>query len=207
MAQATRIAQDASTQAQLGEALQSVPSPRYREILEAAARLFAERGYAATSVREIGERVGLLGGSLYHHIKSKEALFAKIHELALQAAAERIRQAMAGQADPWRRLEAACLAMVEVQLDPDSLTMPLMSDLNALPPDLRLQVIAKRDEFEAMFTSLIADLPLPATIDRKIYRLALLTLLNNISTWFRPGLLTPAEIGRQIAEIFRRPLA
>ena len=62
-------------------------SERHRDILEAAATLFAERGYAATSVRDIGEKVGLLGGSLYHYIKSKEALFVRIHDMALQVAA------------------------------------------------------------------------------------------------------------------------
>lgn len=89
-------------------------SERHRDILEAAASLFAERGYAATSVRDIGEKVGLLGGSLYHYIKSKEALFVRIHDIALQVAEDRIRAAVADTTDPWKRLEAACITMLEI---------------------------------------------------------------------------------------------
>ena len=60
-------------------------SPRKREILEIAARLFARNGYKGTSIREIGEASGVLGGSLYHHIRSKDALFTELHDAALDA--------------------------------------------------------------------------------------------------------------------------
>jgi AcrR family transcriptional regulator len=180
---------------------------RHREILEAAAALFAERGYLATSVRDIGERVGLLGGSLYHYIKSKEALFVRIHDLALDAAAERIKAEVARHSDPWARLEAACATMLELQLDPRSITMPLMNDFRAAPPEVRGQLIAKRDQFERLFVELVDALPLAPGIDRRIYRLSLLTLLNNVGAWYRPGGLAPAEIGREIAAIFRHDQA
>ncbi len=185
--------------------LQAEVSGRYRDILEAAAALFAERGYAATSVRDIGERVGLLGGSLYHHIKSKEALFIKIHDLALEAAAVKIKAAVSDQTDPWDRLQAACITMLEVELAADSLTMPLMNDFKSVPAEVRAQLIAKRDEFEKIFESLISALPLASGIDRKVFRLSLLTLLNNVNIWYRPGALSPADIARQIVTIFHRP--
>ena len=178
-------------------------SERYRDILEAAAELFAERGYAATSVRDIGERVGLLGGSLYHYIKSKEALFVKIHDTALEVAAGRVIEAIAAIDDPWARLEAACVRMLEIQLDPNSITMPLMNDFQSTPPEVRERLVARRDKFEQIFRDLVDELPLDPVLDRGIYRLLLLTLLNNISGWYRPGRMTPAEIGRQIVTVFR----
>jgi AcrR family transcriptional regulator len=180
-------------------------SDRYRDILEAAAALFAERGYLGASIRDIGERVGLLGGSLYHHIKSKEALFIRIHDLALDAAAERIMAAADQHSDPWRRLEAACVTMLEVQLDPRSITMPLMNDFRSVPPEVRTHLVAKRDQFEQLFVRMVDDLPLDPGIDRRVYRLSLLTLLNNVSLWYRPGRLSPADIGGQIVRIFRHP--
>ncbi|WP_338811545.1 TetR/AcrR family transcriptional regulator (plasmid) [Agrobacterium leguminum] len=187
----------------LSSALQeSGLSDRHREILEAAAVLFAERGYAATSVRDIGERVGLLGGSLYHHIKSKEALFVRIHDIALQVAEDRIRDAVSKRSGPWERLEAACVAMLEIQLDPHSLTMPLMNDFTSAPPEIRERLIEQRDAFEQIFRDLIAALPLDPALDRGVYRLLLLTLLNNVSGWYRPGRITPEEIARQIVRIF-----
>lgn len=184
---------------------QSGISDRHCEILEAAATLFAERGYAATSVRDIGERVGLLGGSLYHYIKSKEALFVRINSIALQLAQDRIQAAVSMHSDPWERLEAACITMMEIQLDPKSLTMPLMNDFSSAPLEIREQLVANRDNFELIFRDLVAALPLDPALDRSVYRLLLLTLLNNVSSWYRKGRLTPEDIGRQILHIFRRP--
>ena len=179
-------------------------SPRHREVLEAAASLFAERGYAATSVRDIGERVGLLGGSLYHYIKSKDALFIRIHDTALEVAGERIRAAVDALADPWDRLEAACVTMLEIQLDPHSITMPLMNDLHVVPAEVRAQLIARRDSFEKIFADLVAALPLDPKVERGIYRLFLLTLLNNVSVWYRPDRLSPRQIAQQMVLIFRQ---
>jgi AcrR family transcriptional regulator len=51
---------------------------RRQQILQVSAELFAERGYAATTVRNIAERTGLLSGSLYHHFDSKEAILDEI---------------------------------------------------------------------------------------------------------------------------------
>lgn len=178
---------------------------RHLEVLEAAGALFAERGFAGTSIRDIGERVGLLGGSLYHYIKSKEALFVKVHDMALQMGENRIRAAIADLDDPWKRLEVACITMLDVQLDPNSLTLPLMNDFQSVPPAVREKLILKRDAFETLFTKLVADLPLDPAIDRSVYRLLLLTLLNNVAGWYRKGRLSPEDIGRQIVAIFHHP--
>ena len=63
---------------------------RRRQIMEIAAQIFARKGYRGTSMRDIGEAAGVLGGSLYHHIKSKDALFVELHHAALDAAEEQI---------------------------------------------------------------------------------------------------------------------
>ncbi|MGE4481360.1 TetR/AcrR family transcriptional regulator [Acidocella sp.] len=178
-------------------------SSRHQDILDAAAALFAARGYQATSVRDIGERVGLLGGSLYHYIKSKEILFVTVHDRALASAAARIGAAIAPCTDPWERLRAASVALAEIQLDPFSTTTPMMNDFRLLPPSLQTRLIETRDRFEALFDTLVRDIPLPADVDRKIYRLSLLTLLNNLSGWYRPGGMTPAQIGDEVMKIFR----
>ncbi len=51
---------------------------RRRLILDLAAALFAQRGVAATTVRDIGDAAGILSGSLYHHFASKEAMVEEI---------------------------------------------------------------------------------------------------------------------------------
>ena len=178
-------------------------SPRKREILEIAARLFAQRGYRGTSIRDIGAESGVLGGSLYHHIKSKDALFVELHDAALDMATDRIEEAISTSRDPWDMLERACTALIETQLDANSLTFPLMNDFREVPAGVRRQLIARRDRFEEIFRRLIDQLPLPEDIDRSIYRNLLLSQLNAVPHWFHPGRMSIAEIGSQIARIFR----
>ncbi|WP_278394921.1 TetR/AcrR family transcriptional regulator [Sphingobium yanoikuyae] len=178
-------------------------SGRRRQILEIAAQLFARKGYRGTSMRDIGEQAGVLGGSLYHHIKSKDALFVELHNGALDAAEARIAAAVAAQADPWARLEAACASLLDIQLAADSLTMPMMNDFRAVPDGVRDQLVARRDRFEQLFRDLVAALPLPADIDRSLYRTLLLSQLNSAADWYRDGRLTRAQIAAQIVAIFR----
>ncbi|MDO7836648.1 TetR/AcrR family transcriptional regulator [Sphingobium sp. HBC34] len=178
-------------------------SSRRRQICEIAAQLFARKGYRGTSMRDIGEQAGVLGGSLYHHIKSKDALFVELHNAALDAAEDRIVRAIAAQADPWAKLEAACATLLDIQLAPDSLTLPMMNDFREVPETVRDQLIARRDRFERVFQSLVAQLPLPPAIDRSLYRNLLLSQLNHAADWYRPGRLSIAAIAAQIVTLFR----
>jgi AcrR family transcriptional regulator len=172
------------------------------DVLAAAAMLFAERGYAATSMRDIGERVGLLGGSLYHYVKSKDALFIRIHDRALQAAEDRIRAAIVQVEEPTARLATACRVLLDIQLDPASLTMPLMNDFRAVPETVRAGLVARRDAFERLFADLVAAVPLPTGVDRGLYRVLLLSTINTASTWYRPGRLSLDEVAGQILRVY-----
>ncbi|GBQ24526.1 TetR family transcriptional regulator [Gluconacetobacter sacchari DSM 12717] len=176
---------------------------RRQEILEVAAQLFAERGYKATSIRQIADAAGMMAGSLYYHIQSKESLFVEIHNRALDAAASRIFSAIAPHPSPWARLQAACVELLDIQLSLTSITLPLMNSIISAPPDVRSALIKKRDEFEAIFRNIIDDLPLPPTIDRDIYRILLLRVLNTASDWYRSGRMSHDQIAEQIFTIFK----
>lgn len=180
---------------------------RRREILEVAAQLFAEKGFRATSIRDIAQRVGMLPGSLYYHIRSKGELFVEIHNKALDAAAQRIETALTTSADPWERLEIACREMLEIQLGPSSLTLPLMNNLRSVPADVKEALVRRRDEFEMIFRDLVGALPLAHGIDRSLYRILLLSLLNSADGWYHEGRLTRPEIARQIGAIFHHARA
>jgi AcrR family transcriptional regulator len=152
---------------------------------------------------DIGVAAGVLGGSLSHHFRSKDALFVELHNAALDAAEERIARAVAAENDPWAKLEAACATLLDIQLAPDSLTTPMMNDFREVPPVVRAELVARRDRFEQTFHALVDLLPLPPQIDRSIYRNLLLSQLNGVADWYRPGRLTPAQIAAQITAIFR----
>ncbi len=176
---------------------------RRQEILLVAADLFARRGYDAVGVRQIADAAGILGGSLYHHFPSKRDLYVEVHSAALANAGRRMEAEIANLTDPWERLEAACRVHLDVQVDPESVTLPMMSDISAMTSDMRKDLVGARDKFESIYKQLIADLPLDPAIDRSIYRLSLVSLINAVPVWYRTGRLGVPEIAAQIVMIFR----
>jgi TetR/AcrR family transcriptional regulator, cholesterol catabolism regulator len=80
---------------------------RRADVLAAAADLFATRGYAATTVREVAEAAGILGGSLYYHFDSKESMADEILSgflAQLWADYDRVTGAGLGPAETFREL-------------------------------------------------------------------------------------------------------
>jgi AcrR family transcriptional regulator len=75
-------------------------SARREEILAIAAELFAEKGFATTTVREIADTAGILSGSLYHHFDSKESMVDEILRTFLDEILARYRAAVAEGDDP-----------------------------------------------------------------------------------------------------------
>jgi AcrR family transcriptional regulator len=75
-------------------------SARREEILAIAARLFAQKGFASTTVREIADTAGILSGSLYHHFDSKESMVDEILRTLLDDILARYRAAVAAAGDP-----------------------------------------------------------------------------------------------------------
>ncbi len=73
-------------------------------ILDAAEGLFAERGYSATTLRDVATRVGIQNPSLYNHFESKEALYAAVLERdigpVLEALSEFLLDGSEGSGDP-----------------------------------------------------------------------------------------------------------
>lgn len=79
---------------------------RRDEILERAAELFATKGIAATTVREIGDAVGMLSGSLYHHFASKEEIIDAIVSSYLEELQAQYEEVLERHDDPRARFEA-----------------------------------------------------------------------------------------------------
>lgn len=80
-------------------------SARRDELLEIAAKLFATRGYAQTTVRDIAEAAGMLSGSLYHHFASKEAMLDEILRDFLGELHDRFAEIAEGPGTPQERLD------------------------------------------------------------------------------------------------------
>ena len=90
------------------------PQDRRQRILATAAELFAHRGVAATTVRQIADQVGILSGSLYHHFESKKAIVDEILSAYLADLRNRYRQAQPSEIDPRIRLRHLIQTSLEV---------------------------------------------------------------------------------------------
>lgn len=176
---------------------------RREELLIAAAQLFAEHGFEATSMRDIASAVGMLPGSMYYHFPSKEELVAATHELGVRQIQEAVEAAVAPLSDPWERLEMACVAHLVCLLGGSNFAAVITQEFSRVSPSLRRRLIAQRDDYEAYFNGLLADLPLKPGTDRRLLRLMLLGALNRATTWYRPGGETPEGIARRFVAIIR----
>src|SRR5688500_19519736 len=95
---------------------QAVPNPaatRREELLAIAARLFAEKGFRNTTVRDIADSAGILSGSLYHHFDSKESMVDEILTGFLDELFGRYRQIVESGMPPKATLEAIVTASLE----------------------------------------------------------------------------------------------
>jgi len=115
-----------------GEDVSEKPGGRHEQILAVAARLFAHKGVAATTVREIADEVGILSGSLYHHFDSKEAMVDEILAPYLNAIREASALVLSSPDNPGARLRDLVIASLRaVEAHPHA-TEIYQSDANYL---------------------------------------------------------------------------
>jgi AcrR family transcriptional regulator len=92
-----------ATRSSKGTRRQEYSATTKRALVEVALELFAEKGYAGTSLDEIVAGARVTKGALYHHFKGKQELFEAAFVSVEDAAAERIRHAIRSVADPWEK--------------------------------------------------------------------------------------------------------
>lgn len=108
-----------------------------RQLLIAEARsLFAERGYAETSIEEIIQRAGVARGALYHHFSGKDALFRAVYEAVQDDMAARVVTAAGSATDPWGGARAGLAAFLEACLEPAFRRIAIIDSVAVLHQDV-----------------------------------------------------------------------
>jgi AcrR family transcriptional regulator len=155
------------------------------KLLPLAAALFHQRGFSATSTRELAEHLGIQRASLYHHIRSKEDLLFAISMESLahiQAAVESVPPGPDG------RLKAAVRMHLVTALSERDMHSTMLTELRALTPERRSQVIEQRAKYESLLSEIIAEEQaagrVRADLSSRRLTLALLNLLNWTIFWF-----------------------
>ena len=178
---------------------------RAPKVLDAAAHLFCRQGYEGTSVRDIARAVGMLPGSLYCHFATKEELLVAVYRRGVEQICAAVADAVERKSEPWERLEAACVAHLESILRDDDYARVVVRVRPADVAAVGTTLVAERDRYEALWTSLVAALPLPRRTDRKALRLMLLGALNWSQNWYRPdGGASPRSLARQFTALLRQ---
>jgi TetR/AcrR family transcriptional regulator, cholesterol catabolism regulator len=176
---------------------------RRLRVVDEAARLFAERGYHAASVRDIAAACGMTVGAIYSHFASKEELLVAVYEEGVRRISSHVEASVARQATPRARLEAAAAAHLDMLLAREPYAQVIGRVLPQDAPQAAPRLTALRDSYERRFAELIDGVALPRGASRRHLRLLLLGALNAAQVWYRPGGESPAEIARRFMELLK----
>ena len=175
------------------------------QILARAAKLFARRGYTATSMNEVAEACGVSKPSLYHYFRDKQQLLLEIaaaHVARLEALVEEVA---AEAHEPEARVRRLISAFLEVYAGAQAEHRVLTEDVRFLPPADRRRVLDGERKVVAAFADAIAAAR-PALraheLDKPLTML-LFGMMNWMFTWLKPrGELSHADMAPVVADLF-----
>jgi AcrR family transcriptional regulator len=192
-------------------ASQASRSPRRAELVRVAARLFSARGYHGTSMQDLADELGLLRGSLYAHIGSKEELLFDVVDEGADRFLARGGEAVAASGGAAQRLRAFLAGHVETAIEHIDAATVFLNEWRYLSPDLRSIIEDKRDRYEDMIRAIVdagvTGGEFRTDADVRFAGLLVLSAGNWVYEWYRPGgPLGPNEIANRFSELIVRGL-
>ncbi|RIV28608.1 TetR/AcrR family transcriptional regulator [Alicyclobacillaceae bacterium I2511] len=179
-------------------------------ILQSACELFSERGYHATTIRNIADQCGLLSGSLYTHIRSKEDLLYEIADRVADRFLSRLDVVMKTPGSSTDRFRQALAAHILVVSEDIHAARVLWHEWQALSPDRRSLIDAKHDAYEQMWGQILQEGVARGEFHAEHLRYArtvTLSVANWLYQWFNPeGTLTAEEVADRLATVLLRGL-
>ncbi|GAB7107319.1 TetR/AcrR family transcriptional regulator [Streptomyces phaeofaciens JCM 4814] len=179
-----------------------------RRLLVAAVEAFAERGYHATTTRDIAGRAGMSPAALYIHYKTKEELLHRISRIGHDRALAILRTAAEGAGTPAQRLAEAVGSFVRWHAGRRTTARVVQYELEALGPDARAEILALRRQVDAEVRGIIEEGVASGefdVLDIHGTTLAVLSLCIDVARWFNvDGPRTPDEVGALYADLVLR---
>jgi AcrR family transcriptional regulator len=180
---------------------------RRDQIVDAAATVFAQRGYHATSIDDLVEAIGLKRGGLYHYVDSKRDLLLLIHErfiAPLLANAEEVLQRGLAPDETLRLLGR--VLMNDIANYHDQVTV-FLHEWRVIEKDPEwVEIRAARRRFEDLVGDVLAQGEQDGLFrfaDRRIAVLGFLGMINYSYQWFRPGgRISPDAIADQLMSTY-----
>jgi AcrR family transcriptional regulator len=181
-------------------------------VLETAGRLFREKGFDATTVRQIADAAGLLPGSLHYRYPSKEEMLLALVDRGIDHATEAVRLAIAGATDPFERMRLALRAHLRLLVRDDVAIYVTLYEGRSLSGDARAHMVRLRDRYDALWDGILHAAAgsgrLRRDVDLSLVRLLLLGAANWTAQWFSPhGSYSCDEVADAYADLLWRGLA
>jgi AcrR family transcriptional regulator len=175
-------------------------------LLAAAARVFAQRGYHQTSMRDLARASGVSLAGVYYYVQSKEELLFLIQNRNFEAVVAGMRERLAGVTDPVERLAR----FIDNHLDYFAAHMAEMKVLSheagALTGEYLQQVNAKKREYTRVLMDILADVEQshgPAHVNRRVAAYSLFGMMNWIYNWYDPlGDVGVELLGQSVCRLF-----
>lgn len=181
-------------------------------LLDTAAGLFWEKGYAATTTREIAAALGIQQASLYYHMASKEQLLHQICVSSLNQMLTNVPPAVKDIASPLNRIRILIHTHVTALLRYQKRNVTMLTELRALSPRHRAEIVALRERYADFVRSTLEQAQVSgvvrADIPPKHLSLALFNLLNWTALWFHPDeTLSPDRLSELFTDIYLNGVA
>ena len=166
-------------------------------ILQEAARLFRQKGYMAATLRELADRSGIKGGSIYHHFSSKQEILHEIMAFTLTNLFA-LEEETAGERNPIEKIRKAIRFHIEYHINNLDETLVADTELRSLTAENYREIIKMRRRYENLFIDILREGVQQEIIkigDVKLAALAILQMCTGVSYWFKQdGPLSVQEI-------------
>ncbi|MCB9245219.1 MAG: TetR/AcrR family transcriptional regulator [Flavobacteriales bacterium] len=177
---------------------------RKKEILSLAQALFREKGYAATSVRDIAAAAQVEPASLYSHIKGKEELLDAICFEMADKFLKAIGEVNDIYFDAVQKLAMAVKNHIQLLTEHPDASVVFLRDWRYLSDDRKDEFIKLRDRYEEGFRAIVrkgVDEGAFNEVDVRFAALTILSSLNWVVEWYHEeGKLQPNEIADQLTK-------
>jgi len=179
-----------------------------RRMLIAAAQAFADKGYHATTTRDIAARAGMSPAAVYIHYRSKEDLLFQISKIGHERSLKLLTAVQ--DPDPADRMAATVAAFASWHAEFRTTARVVQYELGALSPEHHAVVAELRRKIETHVRVIVEDGVKSGAFqvpDQNGAALAVLSLCIDVARWYRPdGKRTPREIGELYADLVLRML-
>lgn len=183
----------------------AVGAPAAGRLLDAAAKAFADKGFHATTTRDIASRAGLSATGVYVHFESKEDLLFALTLRGHEAALRLVRGACEGTGSAAVRLSRVMSRFSRWHAEHYEMARVVQYEFTHLSPEHRDDVLALRKQTDAALRDLITEGVRAgefALDDVRDTALALTSLCVDVARWYSPAISrSPEQIGRMYGEL------